>query len=72
MPKAVHDNRGGRQRGRQGRNRQNDAIIGEALSQGDVSEYKLEQRREVGLCIEVSSCFLLKTKDKLFKDSSTL
>ena len=63
MPKAVHDNRGGRQRGRQGRNRQNDAIIGEALSQGDVSEYKLEQRRqsqylllrmrEVGLCIEV-------------------
>ena len=36
MPKAVHDNRGGRQ----GLSKsQNDAIIGEALSQGDVHPF---------------------------------
>ena len=42
MPEAVRDNLGGRECVRQGRNRQNDAKTGKALSQGDMSEYTFE------------------------------
>ena len=45
MPKAVRNNGGGRQGG-QGRNRRKVARMEEAHSQGDVTEYTLEERRE--------------------------
>ena len=45
MPKAVRNNGGGRQRG-QGRSRRKVARTEEAHSQGDVTEYTLEERRE--------------------------
>ena len=44
MSKAVRNNGGGRQ-GRQGRNRREVARTEEAHSQGDVTEYTLEQLR---------------------------
>ena len=45
MPKAVRNNGGGRQGG-QGRNRRKVARTEETHSQGDVTEYTLEERRE--------------------------
>ena len=45
MPKAVRNNGGGRQGG-QGRNRRKAARTEEAHSQGDVTEYTLEERKE--------------------------
>ena len=45
MPKAVRNNGGGRQGG-QGRNCRKVARTEEAHSQGDVTEYTLEERRE--------------------------
>ena len=44
MPKAVRNNGGGRQGG-QGRNRRKVARKEDAHSQGDVTEYTLEQLR---------------------------
>ena len=45
MPKAVRNNGGGRQGG-QGRNRRKAARTEEAHSQGDVTEYTLEERKK--------------------------
>ena len=46
MPKAVRNNGGGRQAG-QGRNRLKVERTEEAHSQGDVTEYTLEERKNI-------------------------